>query len=160
MLTHIASPTRQTYNVLEFAYEFFDRCLFNHTLPPCLITLNRHPAARGYFSPQRFNHRNTDQTSDEIALNPDTFIGRTDLEILSTLVHEQVHLWQHHFGQPSRNRYHNSEWATQMEALGLMPSDTGAPGGKRHKRQLKPWLSGITDPLSLAVGDQAVDSIR
>ena len=33
-------------------------------------------------------------------------------------------------------------------------------GNDPHKRQLKPWLSGITDPLSLAVGDQAVDSIR
>jgi hypothetical protein len=96
-----------------------------------LITLNRHPAARGYFSADRFNHRNSDQTRDEIALNPDTFIDRTDLEILSTLVREQVHLWQHHFGQASRNRYHNTEWATKIEAIGLMPSDTGKPGGKR-----------------------------
>ncbi|WP_425545071.1 hypothetical protein, partial [Caenispirillum bisanense] len=39
--------------------------------------------------------------------------------------------WQHHHGKPGRGRYHNLEWAAKMEALRLMPSDTGAPGGKR-----------------------------
>lgn len=40
-------------------------------------------------------------------------------------------LWQHHFGDPGRGRYHNEEWADKMESIGLMPSSTGAPGGKR-----------------------------
>ncbi|WP_425545074.1 hypothetical protein, partial [Caenispirillum bisanense] len=39
--------------------------------------------------------------------------------------------WQHHHGKPGRGRYHNLEWAAKMESIGLMPSDTGAPGGKR-----------------------------
>jgi hypothetical protein len=47
------------------------------------------------------------------------------------LVHEMAHLWQDHFGKPGRGRYHNQEWADKMEALGLIPSDTGQPGG--HK---------------------------
>jgi hypothetical protein len=35
---------------------------------------------------------------------------------LSTLFHEKAHLWQHHFGNPSRTGYHNKEWAACMAA--------------------------------------------
>lgn len=65
---------------------------------------------------------------------------RTDEEILSTLVHEQAHLWQCHFGTPSRAGYHNREWANKMEALGLMPSDTGAAGGKRTGQRMTHYI--------------------
>ncbi|MER9586065.1 sprT domain-containing protein [Mesorhizobium sp. M0276] len=44
--------------------------------------------------------------------------------------HEMTHLWQHHFGKPSRAGYHNKEWAAKMHAIGLHPSDIGRPGGK------------------------------
>jgi len=53
------------------------------------------------------------------------------LEVLQTLVHEMVHAWQFHFGKPGRRGYHNKEWADKMEAIGLMPSSTGKPGGAR-----------------------------
>ena len=35
------------------------------------------------------------------------------------------------FRQARRRGYHNKEWADFMEAIGLMPSSTGAPGGAR-----------------------------
>jgi hypothetical protein len=41
-----------------------------------------------------------------------------------------VHLWQHHYGTPSRSAYHNKEWAAKMHAIGLTPTDTGRSGGK------------------------------
>lgn len=50
---------------------------------------------------------------------------------MQTVVHEMVHFWQHHHGNPGRGRYHNNEGADKMEAVGLMPSSTGQPGGKR-----------------------------
>jgi len=135
-----ASLTRTEYGALEEAYKFFNRCLFDGQLPSCLITLNRHPNARGYFSAERFGHRQQPQHTDEIALNPDTFLDRTDLEILSTLVHEQCHLWQHHFGKTSRGGYHNRQWASKMESIGLMPSSTGAPGGKRTGQSMTHYV--------------------
>lgn len=46
-------------------------------------------------------------------------------------LHEMCHLWQAHFGKPGRGCYHNDEWAQKMEAVGLMPSSTGRPGGRR-----------------------------
>jgi hypothetical protein len=46
------------------------------------------------------------------------------------------HLWQSHFGTPGRARFHNQEWGSKMEAIGLMPSNTGRPGGKRTGDQM------------------------
>lgn len=127
-----STPTRQTYNELQHAYQHYNNILFAGRLPPCLITLQRKGArVMGYFSPTRFAHRSGKQKLDEIAMNPMHFRTRNDVEILQTLVHEMVHLWQAHFGKPSRGGYHNNEWATQMETIGLMPSSTGRPGGAR-----------------------------
>ena len=50
---------------------------------------------------------------------------------MSTFAHEMVHHWQEHFGTPPRNGYHDREWAAKMISIGLMPSSTGKPGGKK-----------------------------
>jgi hypothetical protein len=125
------APTRETYAELLAAYDHFNKALFGGALPPCLITLQRKDKrVMGYFSPTRFGHRAEKRTTDEIALNPMHFRTRDDIEVLQTLVHEMCHLWQAHFGQPSRKSYHNQEWAAKMQEIGLMPSSTGQPGGK------------------------------
>lgn len=121
--------TTVEYAAFQQAYDFFNRELFADSLPPILVTLQRKSSAFGYFSPDRFNSRQRTESAHEIALNPDHF-GRTDQEILSTLVHEMAHTWQQEHGTPGRGRYHNQEWAAKMIALGLHPSDTGQPGGK------------------------------
>jgi len=122
--------TAEEYGTLQKAYDYFNESLFGASLPQVLITLQRHRGARGYFSSDRFKRRdNARQHVHELALNPDTFPGRSDEEILSTLVHEQVHVWQQEFGHPGRGRYHNREWAAKMHSIGLMPSGTGEPGG-------------------------------
>lgn len=123
-------PTRETYDELQVAYSHFNGCLFEGALPDCLITLQREKSTCGYFSAKRFA-RSDGETTDEIALNPSYFAVVPLVETMQTLVHEMAHLWQHHFGSPGRVRYHNEEWASKMEACGLMPSSTGRPGGKR-----------------------------
>jgi hypothetical protein len=126
----IAKPTR-TYTSLDAAYDHFNRELFSGQLPPCLITMQRHKGAYGYFSGGRFAATtNPEEVTDEIALNPAHFASRPTAETLSTLAHEMAHLWQHHFGTPSRTGYHNKEWAAKMREIGLIPTDTGQPGGK------------------------------
>lgn len=122
-------PTTQAYHELQLAYDFFNGALFDGKLPPCFITLQRKGSStRGYFSPGRFATTNGSR-ADEIALNPRHFKNRTHLEVLSTMVHEMVHQWQHHFGSPSRGGYHNKEWAERMMWLGLRPSRTGQREG-------------------------------
>ena len=72
--------------------------------------------------------------------HPDGFAGNTDEEILSTLVHEQVHCWQYTHGKPSRGRYHNREWAAKMKEIGLQPSDTGKPGGRETGQRVSHYI--------------------
>jgi len=134
------SHTARQYTAFQDAYDHFNAALWDGTLPPCLITLQRKARSRGYFRGNGFVARSGDQVTDEIALNPDAFAERTDRQILSTLAHEMAHLWQHHHGQPSRTGHHNKEWAAEMERIGLMPSDTGAPGGKRTGQRVTHYI--------------------
>lgn len=122
-------PTKQNYDELSDAYDFFNRRLFGGELPGCLFTLQRKSRSMGYFSFEQFVSRD-DRKSDEIALNPEYFATRPVEDVLSTLVHEQVHQWQRRFGTPPRRGYHDQEFAAKMQSVGLMPSNTGTPGGK------------------------------
>jgi len=76
------------------------------------------------------------RNSVERTFAPQHFKGKDPTEILQTLVHEMCHLWQCHFGKPSRGGYHNKEWANQMIAIGLMPSDTSREGGKNTEQRM------------------------
>jgi len=136
------NPTHDIYcDGLSKAYDYFNRQLFDGTLPPCLLTLQRKNRTYGYFSPERMKSRDGAQVADEIALNPAHFLNRSTEEILSTLVHEMAHLWQHHHGTPSRSGYHNKEWAKKMQALGLIPTDTGKEGGKMTGQHMTHYIA-------------------
>lgn len=129
------TPTSIAYSELQTAFDHFNTDLFNGQLPACLITLQRKKRTMGYFSKARFVNQAGD-TTDEIAMNPTYFATDPIEETLATLVHEMCHMWQHHFGKTSRAGYHNKEWGNKMEAIGLMPSNTGAPGGKKTGQQM------------------------
>lgn len=133
------SPTIDTYSELNQAFDFFNNKLFGGELPKCLITMQRNKRVKGFYSEGRFV--NEDGTSmDEIAMNPEYF-GVQPLPVtLSTLVHEQSHLWQYKFGKPSRTGYHNHEWANKMQEVGLMPTDTGEPEGKKVGQKITHYI--------------------
>jgi hypothetical protein len=122
-------PTKETYDRFQEAYAYFNRALFEGQLPNCLITLQRSKRSYGYFCGDRFG-RTDGLVTDEIALNPRYFRERPIEQVLSTLAHEMVHLWQHHCGKSGRGRYHNRQWAERMKLIGLQPSSTGKEGGE------------------------------
>jgi SprT-like family len=95
---------------------------------------------RRYAVRQPFTLSQPEQITDEIAFNPSHFANLTPTQTLSTLVHEMVHLWQHHFGKPSRAGYHNRDWAVKMRAIGLIPTSTGEPGGKETGQQVTHYI--------------------
>ncbi len=132
------NPSVDTYALLNHAYEYFNKTLFAGELDNCLITLQRSKKAYGYFHFEIFQNGEGDKT-DEIALNPEHF-SRGIKDVLSTLVHEMAHLWQYHYGKPSRNGYHNKEWGTKMKVVGLYPSNTGAEGGKETGQQMTHYI--------------------
>jgi predicted SprT family Zn-dependent metalloprotease len=113
--------TLKQYSTLDKAFEYFNAHLFNHMLPDCIITLNRKKHTRGYFHKDKFRIREKSDAVSEISLNPDEFLERTDLEILSTLVHEMCHLLQYTIGDPP-------------------PSSTGEPGGKTAGQKMTHYI--------------------
>ena len=134
-------PTEE-YGSFDRAYDYFNDALFGGDLPHCMITLQRKRFAGGYFWPNKFIARSGEGSTDEIALNPDSFGDFDDRFILSILVHEMAHLWQQHFGKPSRNGYHNQQWAAKMCEIGLLPVSFDNPGkqtGQKVSHEIVPF---------------------
>ncbi|WP_230855838.1 SprT-like domain-containing protein [Pseudomonas syringae group genomosp. 3] len=146
------TPTHEAYSELETAFDHFNLVLFGGKLARPMFTLQRERRTYGYCSRQRFLSRTNGVLVDEIAMNPAYFSIRSIRETLSTEVHEMVHQWQFHHGTPGRRGYHNKEWAKMMEAVGLMPSKTGKPGGAKTGEQMTHYI--ITDgPFDKACKD-------
>lgn len=133
-------PIPESYGPLRRACATLNDKLFGGELPPCLITLQRKKRALGFFAGRRFRSADGTTITDEIALNPASFAQRGAKKVLSTLAHELAHQWQHHFGKPSRTGYHNAEWAAKMSQIGLVPSDTGRPGGNRTGQRMTHYI--------------------
>lgn len=131
--------TTVEYAAFQQAFDYYNRELFAGTLPHVYVTVQRKANSRGYFHAERFNARRGHATAHELALNPDGF-DRTDEQILSTLVHEMVHVWQEEHGTPGRGAYHNREWARKMFEVGLNPSSTGKPGGAKTGQKVSHWI--------------------
>jgi predicted SprT family Zn-dependent metalloprotease len=131
-------PTSEFYGRLQDAYDYFNQHLFDGALPHCLITVQREKNTMGFFSAARWSNDGTSEVH-EIALNPAYFARRKVIEVFQTLVHEQCHVWQHEYGSPSRTGYHNREWSEKMEAIGLMPSSTGEPGGGKIGQKMSDY---------------------
>ncbi|HEJ2435628.1 TPA: SprT-like domain-containing protein [Pseudomonas aeruginosa] len=127
MLVSHRRPTEEAYAELQAAYDFYNDHLFasQERLPACLITYQREKRTMGYFSQARFIRRDGIK-ADEIAMNPDYFAVIPLVEILQTLVHEMVHLWQYHFGVVRRNprnfRQPSSSPATSASRSMNLPS--------------------------------------
>lgn len=132
-------PAIQAYTELQQAYDFFNEALFDRVLPDMLITLQRGKNTFGYFAPDRFAG---ESNVSELAMNPDYFGGRSLADTLSTLAHEMVHVWQYHTPDVKKCRggYHDRVWGAKMEQIGLMPSNTGQPGGKKTGQQMTHYV--------------------
>lgn len=143
----MSTPTATTYTSFQEAYDYFNLELFEGALPPCMITLRHKRRTLGYFYASRFVDRTPQfrpesasaEVVDEIALNASCF-DRGDRDVCSTLVHEMAHLWQCHYGKMPPNGYHNAQWGQKMIEIGLMPSETGQPGGKRTGTRMSHWI--------------------
>lgn len=137
------------HKALRNAYDVFNWKLFDAQLPACVITLQRRARSYGYVAARRWNSA-TGSMTDDLVLNPALLSAASPQAILAELVHEMSHVWQHHFGKPSRSGYHNREWATKMISLGLYPSDTGEPGGKHTGQHMSHYIveEGSFDRIS------------
>lgn len=138
------SFTKDQYDLLDAAYQFFNDKLFNNQLPECMIVLHRKKSSRGYFHAERYVQKSEIESKgkkkklnfiDELALNPDEF-DRTDIAILSTEVHEMAHVWRHRCSgkEPSKGGYHDKLWAKKMVEIGLTPKAIAKDGSLTDKQ--------------------------
>lgn len=137
----MANPTLSQFRALQKGYEYFNRVLFSKELPAVILNLSRKSKAAGFVAPFRWRAaEDTDGQGKihELSINPAILLESVEY-VYSTLVHEQVHIWQFAFGKPSRRGYHNREWADKMERVGLIPSSTGAPGGARTGQNMSDY---------------------
>lgn len=132
-------PTAELYESFQFAYDFFNRLLFENKLPEVIFTFQRKKGAMGFFAPDRWGNLKGNKCH-EIAMNPSYVANCRLIEVMKTLVHEMCHCWQYSYGSPSRNYYHNKEWAMQMIKIGLMPSTTGEPGGQITGQNMSDYI--------------------
>lgn len=137
------TPTSAQFQAFEAAYNYFNQVLFHYELPPVILNLSRKSKAMGFAAPNRWVaassiipgsdavviSSNAEKSLHELSINPE-ILFLSPIEVYSTLVHEQCHIWQFHCGKPSRRTYHNKEWANKMLEVGLTPSSTGKQGGK------------------------------
>ncbi len=141
----------QDYVTLSDCYDLFNNSLFEGKLRGCVLTFEDRGQHFGYYCDNGFIDREGSLRRDEICLNPRHFLANTgDLELLQTLVHEQVHQWQFQFGKPSLRTYHNREWADKMLSIGLVPSDTGRPGGRMTGQKMADYPDDRGEFLRIA----------
>ncbi|MEX0957580.1 MAG: SprT-like domain-containing protein [Rhizobiaceae bacterium] len=134
--SHPRMPTAEAYGEWQGALDFFNERLFGGELPNVMLTFTRRPRVLGYFCAGAFRDEGG-IVAHEIAMNPVWFAAQGTAGCYQTLAHEMCHLWRHLYGDRNRKGglgapgYHDSKWADRMEQIGLMPSVTGQPGGKR-----------------------------
>lgn len=140
-------PTIDQFTQYQKLFDVLNEKLFHDDVPHVILNFSRKSKTYGFFSADRWHDATKDNTH-EISLNPDMF-NRDFKLVLSTLVHEMCHLWQHACGVPARGRYHNREWGMKMKEVGLYPSSTGQEGGKEVGDKVSHYIidSGAYDTL-------------
>lgn len=122
--------TAKFYGLFQYLFNFYNKHLFKGEVKDCLIVITRKTHSFGHYSNKRW-YQSKREAVDELAINPGMFHKYPLIEICQTVVHEMCHAWQYHYGKPSRNGYHNREFAQIMDNVGLVASSTGEPGGKQ-----------------------------
>ena len=142
-------PTLDFYGKLSYAHKFYNEKLFNGELSEVFFTVrsgetkNKKTKTLGYYWQHVFAKK--ERSVSEIALNISSFGDRSVVDILSTLVHEMVHQWREEICKiPStKNKYggHDEDWGHKMILVGLTPSNTGLPGGKRIAKSMHHYIN-------------------
>ncbi len=103
--------------------------LFNDALPYPHFSFKCQAGSFGFYRPESYN-RSDGPYCGEIVMNPAYYIPDDPKPFVATFVHQLVHHWQYYFGSPGKIGYHNREWADQMLAVGLQPTQDNTEGGR------------------------------
>ncbi|MEM6737045.1 MAG: SprT-like domain-containing protein [Bacteroidota bacterium] len=131
-------PTKDQWSAYQQIFDYFNQELFDGKLPGVILNFSRKAKTHGFFAHKRWEGAGGQK--HEISLNPEIMI-RDPKEYLSTLVHEMVHEWELEIEEKSpRRNYHTRVWADKMKSIGLIPSNTGEPGGKEVGQSMSHYI--------------------
>jgi DNA-directed RNA polymerase subunit RPC12/RpoP len=115
---------KQYQEMLEYAFDVFNRVYFNNELPPVVITIQDSKRSYGHYTVYA-EWRVENERLHEINVSS-SYLNRPLPAVLSTLVHEMVHFYCALHGikdcSGSGNRYHNKNFKREAEARGLIIS--------------------------------------
>jgi len=106
--------------LLKFAEIFndaFDLQISDMAL--CITLLSSRTLGHYYSKHNGFGLKN------EIAINSLYLDAEGLWDVLGTLLHEMLHLWQQQHGKPGKGNYHNSHFRNKARALGLIVDQAG-----------------------------------
>lgn len=142
--TNDTPDTVAQFKAFQGLFDFLNKRFFDDKLPRVILNFSRESVSCFGF----ITHEKRWQSLEgnkvnlyEISLNPRNILNTQPIFFISTLLHEMVHLWQLEYGHPSRSGYHNQEWAAKMESVGLTPSTTAKPGGKRTGQSCSHYMT-------------------
>ncbi|MEO6721449.1 MAG: SprT-like domain-containing protein [Ferruginibacter sp.] len=130
--------TGAQFTAIQNIYNYYNANMFSGMLNNCVLNFSRKSKAYGFFAPERWGTIEASDTVHEISLNPE-YLKRPPVEVISTLVHEMVHLWQQDHDTPAKG-YHCKRFAKKMKAIGLYPSSTGQEGGKETGKNMSHYI--------------------
>jgi hypothetical protein len=133
-------PTQAQFAAYQQAFDYFNRVLFKNSLPDCMLSFSRRRHSSHTLFTGGLWHEKAGPATPEISLNLKQMGAGEPIEVMATLVRQMVHLWQETYGQPSRAGYYNYEWAEKMTAIGVIPTATGLPGGRRTGQTIKHYI--------------------
>jgi hypothetical protein len=125
---------------IQQAVDFFNKEFFDGKLPDVFVRYETRANSDGFYTPSGFSARDGKYEKDCIALNSDRFVGKTDLQILAVLYHNLCHHGEYYFGTAPARHYHDEEWANLMMRADVMPSSTGAAGGKITGKKMSHYV--------------------
>ena len=99
-------------------YRFFDLIndrFFDGKLSTPVLSFKRpRGTQRGHYVPGR----NEIGARENININPKHLANPLE-EVIATLAHEAAHAWQHNYGTPGKNRYHNKALREKLAGMGI-----------------------------------------
>lgn len=129
-------PTLDIARTLQLAADRINRDLFEAKLPEVAVCLDRRAGSRGYFRADALQC-DDGRVVDQIGLNPTHIAVAGPYEALRCLTRLRAHQWRQKIcAQASAGRagtpgYCDKPLAKVLELIGLNPSSSGQPGGRR-----------------------------
>lgn len=135
---------------------------FRLAVPTPEIRLEALPSNQpGHFRPAGIAGRDR----DEIVLNSRQ-LDRPLWKVLETLLHQQLHQWQHHHGKPGRRNYHNRAFRDRAKGCGLVVEADGSTRSRARSplrvllRKYQLTTSAKARPLSTSVDRPTKTKLR